>query len=390
MRRHSIDVMRAVTMVLMIFVNDFWTLEGVPEWMQHMPADRDGLGFSDIIFPAFLFIVGLSIPYAIDKRLSTQGKGATLRHIILRSLALIIMGVFLVNLESIYTPAMIVPKQVWQISIVLAFLLTWNNYHLGGLTMRTQKILIGTGILLMVILAIIYRGGAADDVQYMQRHWWGILGLIGWAYLYCALIYFFLPDRLIVIGAFGLFFLFLNLGNFMEWWAPLELFKIGVWMPDYGAFSAFVMVGVIASVFQRTFSVSNDKVMITGLVGIGCFLFLYGLLLRSSFGISKIKATPSWIGICSAISIWSYAFFYWLIDCKKIKKWAQLIRPAGSSTLTCYLVPYIYYALWSFWSVSLPLFLRTGLLGLIKSFLFALLIVLITGWLQKHKISLKI
>ncbi len=64
----SIDVFRALTMFLMIFVNDFWTLSGVPKALQHAGANDDFIGFSDVIFPAFLFIVGLSIPLAVTTR----------------------------------------------------------------------------------------------------------------------------------------------------------------------------------------------------------------------------------------------------------------------------------------------------------------------------------
>ena len=53
----SIDIVRALTMVLMIFVNDFWSLKGVPLWMEHVKAGVDGIGLSDVVFPAFLFIV---------------------------------------------------------------------------------------------------------------------------------------------------------------------------------------------------------------------------------------------------------------------------------------------------------------------------------------------
>ena len=53
MRLASIDILRAITMVLMIWVNDFWTLTNIPKWLQHANATEDYLGFSDIIFPLF-------------------------------------------------------------------------------------------------------------------------------------------------------------------------------------------------------------------------------------------------------------------------------------------------------------------------------------------------
>ena len=70
MRIASIDILRALTMLLMIWVNDFWSLTGVPKWLGHAAASEDYMGFSDIIFPLFLFIVGLSIPLAIENRMA--------------------------------------------------------------------------------------------------------------------------------------------------------------------------------------------------------------------------------------------------------------------------------------------------------------------------------
>src|SRR5688572_33194566 len=64
----SIDIVRALTMVLMIFVNDLWSLKGIPQWLEHVKAGEDGIGLADVVFPAFLFIVGLSLPFAIDNR----------------------------------------------------------------------------------------------------------------------------------------------------------------------------------------------------------------------------------------------------------------------------------------------------------------------------------
>ena len=52
----SIDIVRALTMVLMIFVNDLGTLKDIPLWLGHVEAGVDGIGLSDVVFPAFLFI----------------------------------------------------------------------------------------------------------------------------------------------------------------------------------------------------------------------------------------------------------------------------------------------------------------------------------------------
>ena len=55
-------------MLLMIFVNDLWSLTDIPGWLGHKAASEDGMGLADVVFPAFLLIVGLSIPHAIRAR----------------------------------------------------------------------------------------------------------------------------------------------------------------------------------------------------------------------------------------------------------------------------------------------------------------------------------
>ena len=45
----TIDVFRAITMFLMLFVNDIPGVKQIPHWLLHAKADEDMLGFSDII-----------------------------------------------------------------------------------------------------------------------------------------------------------------------------------------------------------------------------------------------------------------------------------------------------------------------------------------------------
>src|SRR5258706_13356755 len=82
-RIKSIDVARGFAMFMMIFVND---LAGagkiVPDWMVHF-SDRhrggSGMTFVDLVFPAFLFIVGMSVPLALGER---RAKGQSVWKII--------------------------------------------------------------------------------------------------------------------------------------------------------------------------------------------------------------------------------------------------------------------------------------------------------------------
>jgi hypothetical protein len=58
----------------------------------------------------------------------------------------------------------------------------------------------------------------------------------------------------------------------------------------------------------------------------------------------------------------------------------------------CYLLTYIHFAVLNMLPDSwrLPLALRTGNMGLVKSLIFSLLIVLLTGWLEKRKFRLSV
>jgi heparan-alpha-glucosaminide N-acetyltransferase len=52
-RIRSMDVMRGLTLFLMLFVNDLF-IPAVPKWLVHTEADEDGMGLADWVFPGFL------------------------------------------------------------------------------------------------------------------------------------------------------------------------------------------------------------------------------------------------------------------------------------------------------------------------------------------------
>ena len=392
LRINSIDIFRAITMFLMIFVNDLWTLEGMPKWLLHAEANEDYLGFSDIIFPSFLFIVGLSIPLAIQAR---QIKGETDKntffHVISRAASLLIMGFFHVNLSSYNDSLALLPKPVWQILITVSFFLIWLDYrHLKN---RNQEYTLRiTGLLLLIALAVLYKGGEIGNPQWMQPQWWGILGLIGWAYLFAAMAYLFIGGRLAVhLTLFILLFIY-NISLHAGWFNSIMTMISQVDLIGNGSEAALVMAGMISTLwYQRHLKqkISYPQ-YITGLAVAALILGLVGLLLRPYWGISKISATPSWISICLAINLIILFVFTFLIDKKSQKHIFKVIKPAGTSTLTCYLLPYIHYALLSLTALTLPLILRTGILGIFKSLLYALIIIVITGLLEKFRIRLKI
>lgn len=390
-RIYSIDVFRAITMLLMIFVNDLWTLEGIPGRIGHMAAGEDGLGLADTVFPAFLVIVGLSIPFAISRR-TEKGESTfkTIRHILLRTLALLTMGVFHVNLESYNSPDAFLPKPFWQILTIISFFLIWLDYSPFP-NKKRNKILKVSGILLLTLLAFLFVGGSPENPTWMGFYWWGILGLIGWAYLIASLVYLAFQEKIGIHIVFFLFFLIFNSSEKLGWLDFLHFIKPYFWISGDGSNPAFAMAGVVGGVYYKNYlsrGKSRNYWLVFGAPAVT--LILFGLLTRPLWGIHKIGSSPSWVTICTGLAFLVLAGLIWLVDKKDKSAWFDLIKPGGTSTLTAYLLPYIHYALYTVVGISLPLVLRTGVAGIIKCLLYALVIILITGVLEKKKIRLKI
>lgn len=383
----SIDAFRASIMVLMIFVNDLWSLKDIPLWLEHVSAEKDGMGLADIVFPAFLFIVGLSIPFAI---LSSKKKGNSdtkiFMHIVSRTIALLIMGLFLVNTE-VYGNGAVLHRSVYMILLIIAFFLIWMAYQNPETIL--VKCLKALGIVLLIVLAFLYKSDEGAGIGAMKIHWWGILGLIGWAYFTSSCVFLFSNGRVGIQIAALVFFIFICSAYFIGWLSSLNPVREHIWFAGEGAMPAFSMAGVLTSLAYKNLGASDKKFWLL-MTGFAIALIAFGFITRPLWGISKIKATPSWTTICSGIGVLSFLLVVYITDVKKITNWYKIIKPAGTSTLTSYLIPYIHYAFVGLIGIHLPLFLRTGYVGLGKSFIYALLIVAFTGVLEKRNIRLKI
>ena len=390
-RLASIDAFRAITMFLMIFVNDLVLDKGVPDWLEHAGEPEDRLGLADTVFPAFLFIVGLSIPFAIGGRIVRKfPRGSTLLHIFRRSFALLAMGFFQVNYEEYNGAGALLPKYLWLLLITIGFFLVWLDYP-ADLSTTKKRSLQGGGILLLVVMALLYKGGTPEDPEWMAPQWYGILGLIGWSYLLCAVAYLFAGNRLTVLSLVLVFFLGLGIADEAGWLGFLSPLRHYVWIVSSGALPAMTMAGVVTAVFYRRW-VGNGKTAQSLLILaiLALVMVAVGFALRPMGGISKIRATPSWVWICMAISIACFIVLAWLVDMKGREGWFRILRPAGTSTLTSYLLTYLHFAVLQLIGWRLPEALRTGGAGIGKSLVFALLIILLTGWLEKRRMRLAI
>jgi predicted acyltransferase len=390
MRIASIDVLRALTMLLMIWVNDFWTLTEIPKWLQHAGASEDYMGFSDVIFPLFLFIVGLSIPFAIQNRLDkNESRGVIAKHILIRSFSLLLIGVYMVNLETAHGESMPGGKNIWGLLMALAVTLIWMNWNRSPVPKKWHLPLQGAGFAVFIYLAWIYKGGSEGE-QWMTTQWWGILGLIGWAYILNALLYLYAKGNMLIMLISWLLLNFLAVLNFTDYAIQTDGF-MNIFSTLYtGTIPAFTAAGIVATLIFRKLSQNKIGqayliVLLLGIVNIA-----YGLASRPIWGISKIQATPSWLAICTGIGFLLFLMFYYIADIKKKVKWFRIIAAAGTATLTCYMMPYFIYPIRDITGIRIPEVFKVSFLGLVISFGFALLVVIFTGALEKKGYSLKL
>ena len=391
-RLASIDILRALTMLLMIFVNDLWSLTNIPGWLEHTKADEDGMGLADTVFPAFLFITGMSIPLAVAYR-HNKGDSTTqiLMHILFRGIALLVMGVWLVNGESLNEESTGIKRVVWNMICWGCFIILWNAWpeKVNRKILTALKVL---AVIVLIILAWIYRGGYDDKDSRFATQWWGILGLIGWAYLVSAVIYTISGSKTGVVLAVWLLFNMLCIGSHAGWFSSIPFLEKILSPLGGGAMPAFVTGGALTTmIFLHYRNEGKDGKMFITLLIFAALLLAAGFYLRQFWGgISKIRATPSWVLICSGITVAMFLIIYWIADMKGKAKLFDIIKPAGTYTLTSYMLPYFAYAVVVLIGLSLPAALLDGGVGLIKSFLFSLLMVVLTGVIAKWGLRLKL
>lgn len=387
-RIEAIDILRALTMVLMIFVNDFWTLKDIPGWLGHVERGVDGIGLSDVVFPAFLFIVGLSLPYAIQNR---RQKGDSdwdlVKHVLSRTIALLVMGVFLVNSESMNGDFTGIKRWLWNPLSCLCFIFIWNAYS-KKINKIFPQILRGIGIITLISLAYIYRGGE-DGANRFEPHWWGILGLIGWAYLVSALITVFSRNNLFGLLAGWIFFCVLSMVSKAGYIPGFLSF-----IPDAirgGTLVGLTMGGVVASFVFRYYVEKRDNQKLTMIFLVSTIVLIaLSILTRPYWGLAKLGATPAWLFLCSAFTLLAFILIYWIADVMKKSDWFSFIKPAGTDTLLCYLIPTFMYMTFRLIGFKLPDFFTSGAVGLLKSLIFALLCVMVTKGLNRMGVKLKI
>lgn len=365
----SIDIFRGLTMLVMIFVNDLASVHGLPWWNYHLPADANGMTYVDMVFPTFLFIVGLSLPLAIDKRLRT---GSSLRqlwvHILTRTAGLLVLGAGLANAEKCTS----MPPNLWGFLMVMSAILFW-------LTNPRFKYV---GLAGLVLLFAFFRRTDSHGTQHwLDFGYWEILGIIGWTYLAVCILY--VPTRrwrfapAVWLVVFCLY----------NCWSPKHP-PMYLWPFDNGAFCLLAFAGIVATQIVLTddfFKTLREKQI--GGLAYSAILFAAGYSLIAR-GISKIRATPTWCLFTASAAVLILLLLHWLCDVAGKCGWSAFVRPAGSNTILTYLLPDLYY-----FGVAipwLPASLNRGLPGAFRAGVFTVLILSVSAFLTHRRVRMQL
>ncbi|MGC2297223.1 MAG: DUF5009 domain-containing protein [Acidobacteriaceae bacterium] len=339
----SIDIFRGLTMALMIFVNDLASVHGLSKWTYHMPANVDAMTYVDMVFPAFLFIVGMSLPLAVRQRLRRNPSVSGLwLHVALRSGALVALGLILANVDYGDQARMHLSPYLWALLGLGGAILLWNVYT--GLSGKVVLTLRMAGAALLVFVFAIFRRVVPAGEGWIDFSYPEILGLIGLTYFAVCLLY--IPTRRWRLAPLAWLIVLVTYNSACSaHWIRIHHVSLYLWPFGNGAMASLIMAGIVTSlIFLDEGRISGPaRKMQLGLL-LAILAFAGGWLLRP-LGISKIRATPTWalwtVGACCLL----FTALYWLCDVKKHTGWAWLVRPAGSNTLLTYLIPDIYYFL---------------------------------------------
>src|ERR1700758_4018904 len=123
----SIDIFRGLTMLVMIFVNDLASVHGLPWWTYHAYAEQDVMTYVDMVFPFFLFIVGMSLPLAVSQRLKRNPSlGLLFWHVLSRSAGLVVLGLILANSGKGDASRMAINPNAWALLGLSGAVLFWH------------------------------------------------------------------------------------------------------------------------------------------------------------------------------------------------------------------------------------------------------------------------
>ncbi len=299
----SLDVFRGITIMGMILVNNPGTWSAIYPPLEH--AKWNGCTPTDLIFPFFLFIVGVAISYSLSKRKAQGGNMKSLylnifrRTIILFALGLILAGFPFgllfghhFSFETIRIPGVLQRiAVVYMISSIL-FLSTSTKFQYWF-----------TGSVL-IIYAMLMSFIPVPGVGYANYE--PTTNLSAWL------------DRLI-LGK--------HIWAGSKFWDPEGILST---LPAIGS----AMIGIFTGNWLR-----NEKDQATKTVWLfvwGAVLMVAGWVWDGWFPINKNLWTSSYVLYTAGLALNFLAFCYWFIDVKKVTWWIKPFQVYGMNAITVF------------------------------------------------------
>lgn len=329
-RLTSLDVFRGLTIILMIIVNNPGDWGNV--YAPFLHAEWHGITPTDLVFPFFLFIVGVSVTFSTNKR------DFSYQRIFSRALRIILLGLFLNFYSKIHfgsldgTPLLLIRLFITAIITVLL---------LGDYDKNLQ---LYTSLGLFILMMILAFGGFKD---YENVRLPGVLQRIGIVYLIISIIYIHTSSELrIIIGA-GILLLYWFLMNYVDvpngyppnlepttnlgaWldntlltghlWASAK-----VWDPE-GILSTLPAIGTgLAGVWTGEVLKQKmpDNKRVIYLLTAGVALLAGGSIWNDYFPINKALWTSSYVLYTAGLAMLILGFLYFVIDVNKLNFWTK-------------------------------------------------------------------
>src|SRR5882672_5690255 len=176
-RLQSLDAFRGLTVAGMLLVNNPGSWEHIYPPLEH--AAWNGWTPTDVVFPFFLFIVGVAIPYSLGRRLEQgEGRGALVRRVAFRALLIILLGLFLNAVPRFDWATLRLPGVLQRIGLV--YLLAGTAYLLVSPRLLVLKVvstlLVYWALMLLVPVPGVGAGSLTPDsnlAQYIDSHLFG-------------------------------------------------------------------------------------------------------------------------------------------------------------------------------------------------------------------------
>jgi predicted acyltransferase len=307
----SLDALRGFTMFML--VGGAYILRALPkisdnalfrmlnDQMEHVPWE--GFHYYDLIFPMFLFIIGLTLPFSYKRRLeSASGKNELYKHILIRTIILFILGLICFGYSD--------PELKYEGEVI--------GYY-GVL----QLLAFGYFFASLIMLNTSVRGVAV---------WAGGI-----------MIFYFLIMKFIPVPGYGAGD-FTKAGNFNEYISKIVASNIGIkWRILLSPYMippvATTLLGVLAGYWLQSENSIEKKAL--GLLAAGVVFVVAGLIWSLWFPIIKNLWTSSYVLFAGGLSLLQLALFYWLIDILKYQKWAFFFVVVGSNAITIYMLTHV-------------------------------------------------